>query len=97
MSPPSKISNPHDSSFLHLSVVPPCFSAMIGKDKILLYLKYVQHKRWTHSIIIKLAIKFPNVNEVKEHSTFLFMFDTNYRFRYGLDGDNPGFIHDTVK
>jgi len=33
------------------------------------------------------------VNEVKEHSTFLFLFDTNNRFRYGLDG----FIHDTGK
>jgi len=33
------------------------------------------------------------MNEVKEHSTLLFIFDTNYRFRYGLDG----FIHDTVK
>jgi hypothetical protein len=33
-SPSIKISNPHDSSFFHPSVVPSCFSAIMGKDKI---------------------------------------------------------------
>jgi len=33
-SPSSKISSPYNSSFLQPSSVPPCFSAIMGKDKI---------------------------------------------------------------
>jgi len=58
-SPSIKISNPHDSSFLHPSVVPSCFSAIMGKDKIWVYSKYIQHKCVTHSVFIKLAIQVP--------------------------------------
>jgi hypothetical protein len=57
--PSSKTSKAHISSFLHFSVVPPCFSAKIGKDEILVYSKYIQHKCVTNSIIIKLAIQIP--------------------------------------
>jgi hypothetical protein len=62
--PSSKLSNPHNSSFLHPSAFPPCFSAMMGKDKMLVYSKQMcdtQHHYQTSHTSSQMWMKWKSI------------------------------------